>query len=61
MTFKQDHVSIIAKQSSGILNAFQTEAGDVLEMLYDGIKTAKVRFYCLLIVEICFHLCGQYF
>jgi len=44
VTFKQDHVSIIAKQNSGILTAFQTEAGDVLEMLYPGIKTAKEIF-----------------
>jgi len=44
VTLKQDHVSIIAKQNSGILTAFQTEAGDVLEMLYHGIKTAKEIF-----------------
>ena len=36
-----DRVSIISKQSSGQLVSYQTQAGNVLELLYDGDKTKE--------------------
>lgn len=39
-----DEVSIIARQSGSQLSAYQTEAGDALELLYDGVKSAKEIF-----------------
>jgi len=37
-------VSIVARQNGVFLSSFKTEAGDVLELLYTGIKSAKDIF-----------------
>eukprot|EP00111_Clytia_hemisphaerica_P021291 TCONS_00062672-protein len=41
---QQDIVSIVAKQRGSSLTSYQTKAGDSLEMLYDGEKSAQEIF-----------------
>ena len=53
--FSVNQVSVIARQHGHILEAFQTEAGDKLEILYMGEYTAEVRDPFKL--EFC-HECG---